>query len=35
MKVCDIANNNGYTWYKIDNDKWIANDGTWLDFNKM
>ena len=21
----------GYKWFKIGNDKWIADDGTWFD----
>ncbi|MCR4632617.1 MAG: hypothetical protein K5648_00650 [Erysipelotrichaceae bacterium] len=30
--VYEIVQNEGYIWYRIDTDKWIANDGTWVEF---
>jgi hypothetical protein len=30
--VYEIVQNEGYIWYRIDADKWIANDGTWVVF---
>jgi len=30
--VYEIVQNEGYIWYRIDTDKWIANDGTWVQF---
>lgn len=30
--VYEITQNEGYIWYKIDVSKWIANDGTWVQF---
>ena len=27
-----IYTNDQYVWYQIDNDKWIADDGTWLKY---
>ncbi len=35
MKVYDIKSNEGYTWYMINQDEWIADDGSWLEYNKM
>ena len=29
--VGDVVQNEGYTWYYIGYDQWIADDGTWLD----
>ncbi|MCR5095975.1 MAG: hypothetical protein K6A70_04480 [Erysipelotrichaceae bacterium] len=30
--VYEIEQNEGYIWYRIDYNKWIANDGTWVEF---
>ena len=30
--VYEITQNEGYIWYRIDTSKWIANDGTWVQF---
>ena len=30
--VYQIVQNEGYVWYMIDVNKWIANDGTWVKF---
>jgi|GEM_PF-4039328 len=29
--VYETKNNEGYTWYRIGNDQWIADDGTWTE----
>ena len=31
--VYEIAQNQGYIWYRIDIHKWIASDGTWVTFS--
>ena len=31
-EVYEIEQNEGYIWYRIDYNKWIANDGTWVEF---
>ena len=31
--VYEIVQNEGYIWYRIDINKWIANDGTWVVFS--
>ena len=30
--VYDVKNSGGYTWYKIDYNKWIANNGVWATY---
>jgi len=29
--VYETTSNEGYTWYRIGNDQWIADDGTWVE----
>lgn len=31
VELLDMQEADGYTWYKIDEGRWIADDGTWLD----
>lgn len=31
VHLLDKKEAGGYTWYKLDEGRWIANDGTWLD----
>ena len=33
--VYEIVQNEGYIWYRIAGDKWIANDGTWVRFQTV
>ena len=34
--VYEIKKTDKYTWYRIDNDKWVADDsGKWLEYNKV
>ncbi len=33
--VYAIDQNEGYTWYQIDDEMWIANDGTWVDYIEL
>lgn len=30
--VYEVVQNQGYIWYKIAYEQWIANDGTWVEF---
>lgn len=32
--VYGIEKTDGYTWYQIDDEMWIANDGSWVDYNE-
>ncbi len=34
FNVLEIKTGEGYTWYKIDENKWIADDGSWVAFKK-
>lgn len=31
--VYEIVQNQGYIWYRIATNMWIANDGTWVAFS--
>ena len=31
-EVFEIVQNEGYIWYRIGANQWIANDGTWVVF---
>ena len=31
--VYEIVQNQGYIWYRISENMWIANDGTWVSFS--
>lgn len=31
--VYEIVQNQGYVWYRIATNMWIANDGTWVAFS--
>ncbi|MBO7676853.1 MAG: hypothetical protein J6S49_05010 [Erysipelotrichaceae bacterium] len=31
--VFEIVQNEGYVWYRISENMWIANDGTWVKFS--
>ena len=33
-EVLEIKEAEGYTWYKIGDNQWIADDGTWLTYKK-
>lgn len=30
--VYEVAENDGYTWYRIGEDNWIASDGSWVSY---
>ena len=33
--VYEIKKTDKYTWYRIDNDKWVADDsGKWLEYKE-
>ena len=31
--VYEVVQNQGYVWYRIALNMWIANDGTWVSFS--
>lgn len=33
FNVYEIVQNQGYIWYRIADNMWIANDGTWVAFS--
>ena len=32
ITVYETSVADGYTWYRIDKNEWVANDGTWLEY---
>lgn len=34
-KVYEIKKNQGYTWYRIGTEKWIADNGKWLTYKAI
>ena len=33
--VYEIKQNQGYTWYRIATDKWVANNGKWITYKEV
>ncbi len=33
LSVYEITENEGYTWYRIDEDRWIADNGSWVTYS--
>ena len=32
-EVYEVVENDGYTWYRIGEDNWIASDGSWVSYD--